>query len=151
MIIYYLGNHPQIHQRVREEVEKFIKSDEDITVENLKKLTYIDWIQYETTRMYGPANGIFLRVATQDNYIKDLPIRKGTILGAQPRGSHYNPKYFKDPNIFRPERWEKDCDGIHPFAFTGFSAGLRTCIGKQLAHLESKIALVKLIKRYKTI
>jgi cholesterol 24-hydroxylase len=64
MIIYSLGNYPEIHKRVREEINAIIKSDEDITLENMKKLTYIDWIQYETTRMYGPANGIFYRMAT---------------------------------------------------------------------------------------
>jgi cytochrome P450 len=33
----------------------------------------------------------------------------------------------------------------------GFSAGARTCIGKHLAHIESKIALVKFMKRYKKV
>lgn len=69
----------------------------------------------------------------------------------QQRGSHYNPKYFKDPEEFRPERWENECDNIHPYAFLGFSAGPRSCIGKQLALLQSKITIVKMIKRYAEI
>lgn len=85
--------------------------------------------------MYGPANGIFFRVAKEDNFIKDIPICKGTVVSIQPRGNYYNPKFFKDPNEFRPERWESECEGIHPYAFIGFSAGLRNCIGKQLALL----------------
>jgi cytochrome P450 len=105
MIIYYIGKYPEIHRKVREEINAVIKSDEDITYENLKKLTYIDWIQYETTRMYGPVNGVFFRVAAEDNYLKDLPITKGTVVSTQPRGNHFNHKYFKDPNVFRPERW----------------------------------------------
>ena len=32
--------------------------------------------------------------------------------------------------------------------FGGFSGGPRTCIGKHLAFLESKIALIKFVKRY---
>lgn len=50
--------------------------------------------------------------------------------------------------LFRPERWEKDCDNNHPFALGGFSGGPRTCIGKHLAYLESKIALIKFMRRY---
>ena len=81
----------------------------------------------------------------------NVPIRKETILGFQPRGSHYNPKYFKEPNEFRPERWESECDNLNPYVFMGFGGGPRSCIGKQLALVESKIALVKLVKRYESI
>jgi hypothetical protein len=31
MIIFYLGNYPEIHRKVREEINAVIKSDEDIT------------------------------------------------------------------------------------------------------------------------
>ena len=33
----------------------------------------------------------------------------------------------------------------------GFSAGARTCIGKHLVSIESKIGLIKFMKRYKKI
>ena len=64
-------------------------------------------------------------------------------------GNHYSEKYFKDPFEFRPERWESDCNNIPTFAFMGFSGGPRNCIGKHLAHLESKIGMIKFFKRYK--
>ena len=66
-------------------------------------------------------------------------------------GSHYNEKYFKNPKEFRPERWEGECDNIPAFAFGGFSSGGRTCIGKHLALIESKIGLIKIFKRYDKI
>jgi hypothetical protein len=44
-------------------VGEVILSDSDITNENIKKITYIDWIQHETTRHFGPANGQFFRIA----------------------------------------------------------------------------------------
>ena len=66
-------------------------------------------------------------------------------------GNHHSEKYFKDPKVFRPERWEKECNEIPPFVCGGFSAGARSCIGKHLAMLDSKIALVKFLKRYKKV
>ena len=97
MMVYLAAKHPQVEKRLREQVDSVIKSDKDITFENLKKLTYIDWISSETTRYYGPAVGNLERIAVEDNYIVDLPIKKGTIVNYQPVGSHYSSKNFKDP------------------------------------------------------
>ena len=101
--------------------------------------------------MYGPGNGLFPRKTIKDHHIYNIPIVKGTVVNVQPMGNHYNDKYYKDPHTFRPERWEKECDDIPTYAFMGFSAGQRGCIGKHLALLESKIALIKFIKRYDKI
>lgn len=151
MMVYLSAKHPRVEKKLREQVNSVIKSDEDITFENLKKLTYIDWISSETTRFYGPAVGNLERIAVEDNLIVDLPIKKGTIVNYQPVGSHYSSKNFKDPFEFRPERWESECESIHPFAVCGWSSGPRSCIGKQLALLQVKIAMVKIIKRYDSI
>ncbi len=64
----------------------------------------------ETNRLYDVVNGVFMRLAIEDHYVKDVPIKKDTVVWAQPNGNHYNPKIFKDPFEFRPERWEKECD-----------------------------------------
>lgn len=106
MIIYYLGKYPSVHKKLREHINSIIKSDEDITYENLKKLTYIENIQQEITRHYGPTVRIFERIASEDNIVKNIPISKGTIVNINQRGPHYSEKYFKDPLEFRPERWE---------------------------------------------
>lgn len=86
-----------------------IKSDEDITTDNLKALTYVDWLQNETTRMYGPGNGILMRKSQKDHYIRNIPIMQGIGITIQPLVNHYNSKFYKDPMVFRPERWESEC------------------------------------------
>lgn len=45
MMVYYISQNSQIEEKLRKQIDEVIKSDEDITKENLKKLTYIDWIQ----------------------------------------------------------------------------------------------------------
>lgn len=90
MMIYYISQYKHVEERLRKDIEEIIKSDEDINKENLKKLVYIDWIQNETTRYYGPGNGVFVREATKDHYIANIPIKQGTTLNAQPTCPHFN-------------------------------------------------------------
>lgn len=80
-----------------------------------------------------------------------MSIRKGTNLTIIQQGNHFSEQYFRKPMEFRPERWEEECNDIPAFVVGGFSAGARTCIGKHLALMENKIALIKFMKRYKEI
>ena len=106
MTIYYLAVDERIQKRLREQIDQHIKSDEDITAENLKKIVYLDWVMNETTRYYGPGNGIFMRKVIKEHHLATMPISKDVVFMTQPMGSHYNERFYKDPQEFRPERWE---------------------------------------------
>ena len=101
--------------------------------------------------MYGPAVLPFFRVATKDNILNGIKMRKGTYCCPVNLGMHYSEKYFINPNEFRPERWEKECNDVPPFVIGGFGGGARSCIGKQLALLQNKISIIKFYKRYSKI
>jgi hypothetical protein len=45
MMIYYISQRKDIHEKLRISINEIIKTDDDITIDNLKKLKYIDWIQ----------------------------------------------------------------------------------------------------------
>ena len=63
--------------------------------------------------------------------------------------SQYNPTYYENPFNFDPERWMKEDGSIknpEPFTWIPFSAGPRTCIGRQLAEMEMKIIVIKFLK-----
>ena len=123
---------------------------DDFSYDNLKNLKYLECVQKETTRFFGPAYGLFVREASHDHFLGSVPIKKGNLLETSV-AIHFCPKYYKDPLVYRPERWEKECADLPPFVHMGFSAGQRSCIGKQLALLDSKIAVVKYLKRYSKI
>jgi cytochrome P450 len=68
-------------------------------------------------------------------------------------GAHRNPKYFKDPLVFNPDRWsDPETKDLPMF---GFSAGPRVCIGKKLSLNEmkvlqiNKIMVVHFFQKYK--
>lgn len=94
MLVAYLGKYPQVDAQVRQEVTKYM-GDADYSYENLKKLTYIDALQKEVTRVYGPGNITFPRVAIRDNFINGLAIKKGTVVLVNPIGNEFSEKFFK--------------------------------------------------------
>lgn len=70
-------------------------------------MKYLDLVELETTRMYGPGNGTFTRYATKDHLLKGIPIKKGIGMMINSVPTHYDERYYKDPFTFKPERWEK--------------------------------------------
>ena len=66
--------------------------------------------------------------------------------------NHFMEEFYSKPLEFNPERWStRDPTKTDPFSFFPFSSGKRNCIGQHLALLESKIAVLFLLKRYKKI
>ena len=109
----------------------------------------------ETNRLNGPTPCYFFRETSQDFLLGNIPVKKGTFFNNFWRCNLYDPAYFDRPFEFIPERWEdpryKDSSLIQSLSDTMFSQGPRTCLGKQLAHLESKVAVVKFIQRYDSL
>ena len=88
------------------QINEHIKDDSDITSENIKKITYLDCLQKETTRHHGPLNVLVDRIATKDHQLKDVPIWKGTNVLIFSVPVHYSEQHYEHPHIFNPERWE---------------------------------------------
>ena len=88
-MIFLIARDPEIERKVRAEIEEYMQTD-DYSYENLKKFTYIENIQKETTRFYGPVNVIFLRSVETDFYLKDVLIKKGVCMRPTIIGVHYS-------------------------------------------------------------
>jgi cytochrome P450 len=76
-------------------------------------------------------------------------IPPGTHVGVNIYSIHHNEHYFPEPFVFKPERWlvddnrtDADVDGNFG-AFTPFSVGSRSCIGKAMAYLEASLVIAK--------
>lgn len=141
-------DNPSVHKKLMEEIRKNIKTSKDFTFENLKQLKYLDWIQYETIRLDNSGEILFDRIASKDTLLSDIPIRKGTLFNFLVQSRFYDDTIFDDALEFRPERWEKENQELLNFVMMRFNVGPRTCIGKQLGLLESKLATVKFLMRY---
>ena len=63
---------------------------------------------------------------------------------------HRDPRYYDDPEAFRPERWlDGLANRLPPGAYFPFGAGPRRCIGEGFALLEAATVIATLAQRFR--
>lgn len=89
-----------------------------------------------------------LREVVADHQLDGVPLAKGTVMQVHFVGVNESDKYFKDPEVFRPERWiQNPEEGV----MQGFGLNPRTCLGRLLVTVQTKIAVVKFFQRYEKV
>lgn len=148
---YELALHPDIQQRLYEEILPLFKNNNGIDLDALSQLPLLDAIIMETLRIHTPVIRIG-RVALEDYPLGDtgIIIEKGHSVEIPVYALHHSPEYFEKPFEFIPERfmmWNKN--KLTPYSYIPFAAGPRTCIGMRFALMEAKLCLARLINRFK--
>ncbi|XP_043401750.1 cytochrome P450 4V2 [Chelonia mydas] len=128
--IYLLGCHPEAQKKVHRELDEvFGNSDRPVTMDDLKKLRYLECVIKEALRLF-PSVPSFARTTSEDCHIRGFKIPKGTEVVIVTYALNRDPEVFPDPEEFRPERFfPENSSGRHIYAYVPFSAGSRNCIG----------------------
>ncbi|MEJ1285079.1 family with sequence similarity 149 member A [Cricetulus griseus] len=147
--LYLLGSYPEVQRKVDKELDDvFGRSLRPVTLEDMKKLKYLDCVIKETLRIF-PSVPLFARSLSEDCEVAGYKISKGTEAVLIPYALHRDPKYFPDPEEFQPERFfPENSKGRHPYAYVPFSAGPRNCIGQKFAVMEEKTILACILRRF---
>ncbi|MCA9094543.1 MAG: cytochrome P450, partial [Planctomycetaceae bacterium] len=88
------------------------------------------------------------REATEPCEIGGYDIPKGMTLWACQWVMHRDERYWEEPLVFRPERWEDDPLAKHPrLIYFPFGAGPRVCIGNTFAMMEAGLILSTLLQQ----
>jgi len=122
--------------------------------EDMGHFTYSLAVLYETLRMFAPVQGI-PKIAAEDTTLTvsnaeggktTFPVPAGTEIEFHVPALHHNPRYWKDPDKFMPERflgdWPRD-------AFMPFSQGARGCPGRRFFETEAIAVMTMLVSKYK--
>jgi len=121
--------------------------DSEITVDHLKKMSYMEQVIKETLRLNSPSM-IIERHLTSDLHLEGVVIPEGTNVIVSSPTLHKDPNYFPEPSKFDPERFAMTSNQS-AFHFLPFSAGPRGCIGRAFAIRELKLVLSIVVRALK--
>lgn len=103
----------------------------------------------EALRLY-PAGWAFERMAAKDTTLGREPIRRNSRFLFSPFLLHRNPRFWKEPEAFDPDRFADGATapaGVPKYAYLPFGAGPRSCIGSRMAWMEMRIILSMLLSQ----
>ncbi len=130
LISYNLACHPEIQQKLIEEVDKCIEKHGCINYDSVFDNQYLDMVIEENMRMYPPATRID-RVCNKDYEFEGVKIPKGQLVTIPIWALHHDPNIYPDPYTFNPDRFnEENKKKRANEAYIPFGNGPRSCIGK---------------------
>lgn len=144
--LYLLSQHPEVEEKALAEIlavcggRRPSKSD-------LPALKYTHSVITESRRLYPPAY-VMGREATCDVDVGSYRIPKGSQLFMTPWVVHRDPRFYDEPEAFRPERWLEPVAAPRPrFAYFPFGGGQHKCIGAQFGMMEVALILAVILPR----
>ncbi|XP_063707465.1 probable cytochrome P450 9f2 [Culicoides brevitarsis] len=154
-ISYQLAVDPEIQEQLYEEVRETQTrlNGAPVTYDDIQKMQYLDAFICECLRKYPPMLQID-RICNKETVIHDgkgnsfkIPI--GMKVNMNPFATHYNPKYFPNPEKFDPQRFlGENKKKIDPYSFISFGVGPRACVGSRFAMMQTKLILYHVVANF---
>ena len=146
--LYLLSRHPGVERTLHDKVDRVLGEGE-LTFADVQALSYTRMVIEEAMRLFPPAFTIS-RLALADDEVGGHPIRAGSLVSISPYLTHRNPRLWKDPLRFDPERFAPDrVKKRHRFAFLPFGGGPRVCVGAGFAMAEACLVLATIAHAYR--
>jgi cytochrome P450 len=146
-VLHLLGRHPDVQQRVQEEVEGVL-GGRPPTFEHVAALAYTTMVVKEATRLYPPVFGI-ARLSQEADVVMGYEIPPRSTVVTSPWATHRHPAFWDDPERFEPERFAPEREALrHPYAYFPFGGGPRGCIGEYFSVLEAVVATAMVLQAF---
>ena len=105
--------------------------------------------------MHSPAFFTF-RICTEPVTLEfegqKASIEKGINVYIPVHQLHHDPKFYNEPETFKPERFDPENGGTKAFrdkgVFLPFGDGPRMCLGVKFANIQSKAAITSVIRNF---
>jgi cytochrome P450 len=144
---YLLAQEPEAEAALHAELEGVL-GDRPPEAADVDRLPYAEAVVKESMRIYPPAWAVG-REALEDCEIGGHALPKGAQVLMSQFLVHHDPRFWPDPERFRPPRWQEERTKHLPrCAFFPFGDGPRVCIGVTFAMMEAILILATIARRH---
>lgn len=145
---YMLATNPEVETRLHEELDRVLDGRLP-TPADVPSLVYTEMVLSEVLRVRPPAYAVG-RLSIKETTLGEYIVPPGTLVIMSQYVMHHDPRYYDEPDEFRPERWAGDVRGNRPqFAYFPFGGGARRCIGDGFAWTEAILIIATLAARWR--
>jgi cytochrome P450 len=143
-----LDRNPEMRDRLETELAQVV-GDRVPSPADVPALPYAQAVINETLRLYPPAY-VTGRETIRPTTIGGVGLPKRHIVLISMQATHRDPRFFLEPDAFRPERWLDGLEKRLPRgAFIPFGMGSRKCIGASFAMMEATLLLATIARRWR--
>ncbi|KAF8467157.1 cytochrome P450, partial [Kalaharituber pfeilii] len=147
-LTYYLFKMPEAYQRLTEEIRTSFQNYSDIDSISTQHLPYLNAVIEEGLRIYPPVPVGLPRISP-GAMVAGHFIPPGTEVSVHAYSASHNPDNFAEPDRFLPERWLQEGKfNDRKEASQPFLLGTRGCLGRNLAYMELRLILAKMLYCY---
>ncbi|KAM0904991.1 hypothetical protein ACQ4PT_017658 [Festuca glaucescens] len=152
-----LSDHPEAAAAIRDEVSRVNAGDDDdddraaCFGSRLKDMHYVHAALYESMRLFPPVQFDSKFAAGDDTLPDGTAVTKGTRVTYHAYAmGRMESVWGPDCAEFRPERWLRGGRfvPVSPYRYPVFQAGVRVCVGKDLALMEMKAVIVAVVRSF---
>jgi cytochrome P450 len=144
-----LAQHPSVMNQLWDELQADSSNAADMANGSLPKgedVSLLDRIIKESMRLL-PASAYSQRINNEAVRLGPFDLVRGTGIVFTPLITHHLAELYPEPEKFNPDRWLSLRPS--PYAYHPFGAGPRLCIGGPLATAIMRIALRRILSRYR--
>lgn len=142
--MYWIHHHPQVGEKLLEELKSLEKAPDPT---RLTQLPYLTAVCNEVLRLSPVAVLTTPREVKEPIELMGYQLEPGVRLYGCIYLTHLRSDLYPEPKLFRPERFLKR--QFSPYEFLPFGGGARRCIGEAFALFEMKLVLATLLSQYR--
>lgn len=142
--LYLASAHAPTAARIRAEVAT-VAGEDSIGPDHVERLVFTRQVVSEVLRLYPAALQLY-RICVRPTQVAGVAMKSGDRVVIPVYALHRHSRYWRDPNVFDPDRFAPGEPAPDRHVYMPFGAGPRICIGSAFAMTELVVLLATLMR-----